>query len=302
MATIEGWLIHLYERDGTDGRSRLRPNTIRTYKAAMHTQWEIEGHVGDNPWAARRLYRMIDGMKRERDTEGVDARTAKPPSFELTPPMIVRIAPQYQIGDEWSELTFAAITMGTGALLRPGELLGARRRRPLQWSAISFGDDSQERDAAWCATHTPTRYWIRLGSTKADQGGTNPPVVVGNRMAVDALWQWRQRTDGTIESEIFTYQRRRLTSAALVKSVERALTVAGIPHGHITGKAFRRGGASHQLAKGVSIPAIMRAGRWRTARIIDVYASAAAQDERCINESATVAESGHAAPLRRNNK
>ena len=59
----------------------------------------------------------------------------------------------------------------------------------------------------------------------------------------------------------------------------------------LTGKCFRRGGNSGLLSAGVEISDIMAAGRWQTARMVDVYASATARDDRCAAISRAMAPS-----------
>jgi len=53
----------------------------------------------------------------------------------------------------------------------------------------------------------------------------------------------------------------------------------------LTGKAFRRGGASAMLRSGASIPDIMAAGRWKTPAMVGVYANAEAKRARAAAAS-----------------
>ena len=52
----------------------------------------------------------------------------------------------------------------------------------------------------------------------------------------------------------------------------------GQPRPHLTGKAFRRGGASGLMAAGAARPDIQAAGRWRSAAMLETYSSARGQE------------------------
>jgi integrase len=78
---------------------------------------------------------------------------------------------------------------------------------------------------------------------------------------------------------------RALSRNRLLAEIERWLTRLMGASPKLTGKAFRRGGASGMLQGGASIPEIMTAGRWRSPAMVGVYASAEAQRRSIVAAS-----------------
>lgn len=268
----EAWLAALHEQ-----QPLLASGTIQTYKAALHTRWEESGVAGDNPWSSQRIRRMMIGIRRTRTSVAAARTISHPPSFEVTPPMLTRIAPCYDTGYGDDAMQFAAITMGVGAMLRPGELLGSRDRAALLVSAVTFYnvDGTVVKGSYGDDDSPPLRYTINLGPTKADQLGRNPPSIITNLIAVQSMWRWYRRKlagDGD-DSPLFAHNGDSLTIQRLLVRLSSALDTAGIVHGRLTGRCFRRGGASYHYGAGSSIATITLQGRWRSQRMIRVYAS-----------------------------
>lgn len=284
----ETWLASL----GASGR--LAPASIAAYKSAVLTRHELY-HTGANAWDTQRVSRILRGI----------ARTAVPltpaPTLALTPAIIAVIAPGSLLGtDLQSRMLYAAATMATHAMLRPSEMLGtpAQKQRALRADDITF--------FAWAGTHTtcalyphgtdlgsasvPDRYSIRLGVTKADQGATNPPIVVAAPSAVRALWTWMhaRRDSSTLSPLLFVARprpgaaERPLSIAALCRAITDALDAAGVDHPKVTGKTFRRGGASALTAAGAPTAAIANMMRHRSLAVQDRYSSAAAKAARLV--------------------
>ena len=67
---------------------------------------------------------------------------------------------------------------------------------------------------------------------------------------------------------------------------------------HVSGKALRRGGASHLVAHGVSRDEIAAMGRWKTQAMIEVYSDAASKEQRVVQAGRGLGpRQTHAAPL-----
>ena len=198
-------------------------------------------------------------------------------------------------------MRYAAIMTATHGALRPSELLGSPvlRERALLMRDVTFfasADGTQPvplcSPAAYATTALPYRFEIALGASKADQAGTNPPVPIAAPSAVRALWTWMHahaRIVGTSDPRIFVERTLLrivpLGVRPLCTHVEAALDLAGISHPRITGKAFRRGGASALTAAGVPTSVIAAAMRHRSLSMQDRYSDSASKAARVIAAS-----------------
>lgn len=275
----------------------LQPASISVYKSAMQTQHELD-FDGVNPWQSVRVRRLLGGIRRT-----AAARPRAEPTLALTPAVIAsitRIAPASLLGvDSHSRMLYAAIMTATHAMLRPSELLGAPKlaERALTTSRITFFERASDSRVASLrarladALHAlPDRFEIALGASKADQSGSNPPVIVAAPSAVRALWVWmhvrRALVGGSTDDRVFISRAPHstriigLSKDALCTHVSAALTAARIAHPRITGKAFRRGGASALTASGASTSTIAAALRHRSLHVQDRYSDAASKVAR----------------------
>ena len=141
----------------------------------------------------------------------------------------------------------------------------------------------------------PDRFAVRLGITKADQAATNAPTVVAAASAVRALWVWMHvRRDLHFASpRLFVSCEEHkagpvevnLSMAALCRVVSNALDRVGIEHPPITGKTFRRGGASALTAAAASTATIAAAMRHRSMSMQNRYSSDLAKAEGLVTAS-----------------
>jgi len=189
-------------------------------------------------------------------------------------------------------MMWAAATMGTYALLRPGEFLGNRKERAaIPVVAITFFSHlslplimslpsaAESIDVA----NLPVRYTIQLGITKADQRGLNAPHPVAAPLAVEAMWRWlhRRRMGGVQGPQLFRMPNQpALSQIKLLAWLEGRLTQAGYNNFTLSGRGFRRGGASSLTAQGFVPQQMAAAGRWKSAAMVNVYSSKQSQAQR----------------------
>ena len=286
------WISYLFLREPPVG-SKLAVATINSYKSAMHSRWCIELMPGDNPWESLGVIRALKGVKNLRRSDEVARKVLHPPSIALTPELIARIVPLVDPYSQHDMMRFAAITLATAAMLRPGEVFGSEgSRRPLHVSDITFYATSSPGSAtsllpigSTVSDHPPPdHYTISLGATKADQFATNAPSMVSNRTAVLALWVWMHMRRGisTLSPVLFILKGIPLSTALITNHLKCLLTSIGIVNPHVTGKTFRRGGASHLVAHGVPIEDITAMGRWKTHEMVNRYSDAASKAQRIV--------------------
>lgn len=283
----EEWIGYLYKRGD------LATATIYSYKGSMRTRWSMSGGTAINPWDSERVKRMLKGIANLRRTTEVARKAAHPKSIALTPARIDRISAFIDFNDPAHVMRYAAITLGTAAMLRPGEIFGSTsNRRPLHISDISFFATASPGSitpllppGSAISTHAvPDHYTINLGGTKADQFGTNAPSIVSSATSVRALWVWvHLRRDALTTSPIlFIHQGVPVTTNSIVAYLTRLLTQSGVVNPRVTGRTFRRGGASHLVAHGVPRADIAAMGRWKTHAMIEVYADTESKEQRVV--------------------
>src|SRR5690606_38348736 len=115
--------------------------------------------------------------------------------------------------------------------------------------------------------------------------GQSPPRVVAARMAVEALWRrMRLRVEiGAEGPELFRAPGEQpLPTTKLLDFLCDWLQATGHGRVHLTGKAFRRGGASGLIAGGVPRADAAAAGGWKSLAMLDTYASTQAKKERAV--------------------
>lgn len=293
---------------GKEGR--LCARTICVHRSAVST-WRLQATLADgpNPLQSVAVERVIKGIARERQPIEAAAQQRRTPTIEVTPALLAAIQPWLlprppRGGTPQQLMVWAAANVATYALLRPSELLGSPQHpdRALLASQITFymtrGSDHVGELGPFGVDPTtlplPDHFTIALGPTKADQQGLNPPIAVAAQPAVHALWLWmharRDRGPGADHPQLFSnpgFGPLRLFE--LTAAIADACVESGRERPHITGRAFRRGGASGLMAGGAARPAIRAAGRWRSDAMGEIYASRQSKAERALEASRAMA-------------
>ena len=293
---------------GKEGR--LGTRTIAVHRSAVST-WRLQSTLADgpNPLQSVAVERVIKGIARERQPIEAAAHSRRLSTIEVTPALLAAIqpwiVPHFPRGGTPQQLmVWAAANVATYALLRPSELLGSPQHpdRALLAKQITFfmtrGSDHVGElgpiGADPNALPLPDHFTIALGPTKADQQGLNPPIAVAAQPAVLALWVWmhkrRDRGPGADCPQLFSnpgFGPLRLFE--LTGALADACVESGRERPHITGRAFRRGGASGLMAGGAARPAIRAAGRWRSDAMGEIYASRQSKAERALEASRAMA-------------
>jgi hypothetical protein len=295
VAKAGDWLAHV----ALGGR--VSGNTVRTYRSALSTAWEEAGVQGVNPLRSALIDRIVLGASKLLKDRDMAARAAREVTVELTPTLLAQFLPFAaeaggQAGARWPHeaehaMVWAAACLGVFGLLRPNEFLyvGQRASKVLPADAITFraapNHEAQQgllpRGAAITAATVPDRFEVALGATKADALGRNGRLIVAARMAVEALWRWvhlRRDAGHAPHAPLFVQaDGLALASRKLLAQITIWYTRLTGVEPKITGRAFRRGGASDMLRAGASIPDIMAAGRWKSPAMVGVYANAEAR-------------------------
>jgi hypothetical protein len=196
-----------------------------------------------------------------------------------------------QLGHE-AVIRAAAANLCLYGSLRPGECLPNPKHpeRHILADSFTFYKDAEgtrvqplpERGARFDAgAPAPNHFTIKLGPTKTDQAGTNPPMAVAAQPAVKAMWHWfhARRTSGHENGRIFQRKgQRALTLSSLLVDVARGLELLGHKNFVVTGKTFRKGAASALATQGARPGAIAAQLRHKSMRSQEYYISARARD------------------------
>jgi hypothetical protein len=296
IAKAGDWLAHV----ALSGR--VSGNTVRTYRSALSTAWEEAGVQGDNPLRSALVDRITLGASKLLKDRDMAARAAREVTVELTPTLLAQFHPyvveasgqagaREPLAATGLAMVWAAACLGVFGLLRPNEFLyvGQKASKALLADAITFraapNHEAQQgllpRGSVVTAASVPDRFEVALGATKADALGRNGRLIIAARMAVEALWRWMhvRRDAGHAPHAPLFVQENGMALASRKLLVQIATWYARLTgvEPKITGRAFRRGGASDMLRAGASIPDIMAAGRWRSPAMVGVYANAEAR-------------------------
>lgn len=292
----------------------LSGGTLKGYRSALSTAWEESLAEGDNPLQGTHVARAVQGISRLKRESDSEARTARGVTIELTPSLLARILPSLsdiqfnRMGPSAlnTHLCWAAACVGVYGLLRPSEFLGVYRNRNSALAAGSikfFANTNSVLPQELLPTSgrvqdykIPDRFTLNLGPTKADQLAQNAPVTIAAPMCVKALWYWlhiqrnlatpQQSQGGTPPEYVFAIPGQPpLSQAHLLKTLREWLTPVIGSSFLLTGRCFRRGGASELVATGAPIPDIMSAGRWKSAAMVNVYSAQSAKEQRAVSQS-----------------
>ena len=278
--------------------------TIATYRSALSTM-HAEGAWGHtpNPIANEIIERVMKGIGRKHAERDRAARLSRPRTIDLTPSLLAMLEvhciaevrtdrPSTDEGaQEWLAI-WAAVCTGTCGMLRVSELLGSRQypERALQRDQVVFYADEEGRRSLSEANAEhrrikPDHFKIFLGPTKADQAGRTPPVVVGTSLAVCSLWWWTQ----VRQPHIHLFHTRRdappLTVECVIKRMQDLLEFVGMGRPHMTGKAFRRGGASGMVSSGAPLAVTATTGRWSSMDMVSIYANEESRTQALVRAS-----------------
>lgn len=284
--------------------SDTHSSTIRTYRSALSLLHHESPHCHlPNPLESEALGRLLKGIAREKRSCEKRAREDRvAATVEITPQEIIELEPIARGDSPFAIAKWAAITLGTFGLLRIGELLGQRDgTRVLRAADIRFYLDPHARHEAGFLPHAsaiplhalPDHFTVDLGPTKADQLGKNPPLGVAARPAVAAMWRWihTRRDAGADCPELWRSSSRHATLALsdLVSYLQDWYESLNRGRPHITGKAFRRGGASGLVSAGVPRADAAAAGRWRAQAMVETYANQQSKQQRALLISRSMA-------------
>lgn len=289
------WLAH----EASSVSPYRTARTIGTFRSAISTMhaesaWGAQPSPIDDP----RITRFCKGVVVSKRSSDKAKQSERIESIDITPELLLEMEP-FAITDATSYqlMSWAAACTGTFALLRLNELLGAHmnRNRVLKLDQItlySAGAGNQRQRYPPAPDHERCFFTIALGPTKADQAGRNKPIAVAARPAVQALWRWliHRHALGVSSPELFRLPHHDpLTFPQLKEYLQDILESMGRGRPHITGKAFRRGGASALHAAGEQPDDAAALGHWRNSRMVEVYANQRAKDQRQLEMSRRMA-------------
>jgi len=286
---IVEWLTHLANS------TSHTTNTIRAYLSGLKYFYTQETLRTPGPFSSVAVDLCIKGIIRLKAPAEKVARDIKPRSIDITTAMLSRVLTLLQRNPFTPRLLmmWAAATMGTYALLRPGEFLGVKQNHEdgLPVTAITFYSHLTENIEVSLppANHpierypVPVRYTIQLGITKADQRGQNAPHPVAARVAVEAMWRWlhHRRMGGAQGAQLFRMPNQpALSKAAILDWLTSLLRILEYKNFVLSGRSFRRGGASSYTAMGLTPQQVAPAGRWSSAAMVNVYSSKQSKAQR----------------------
>lgn len=282
-------------------------SSIRIYRSALSTWWVERmlelGVQRPNPTQDDSVSRVLKGLEKTLLPMKLKRAAAASAPVAMTPELIERLRPVLWGASPHAMMRFAAITTGTYALLRPGELLGSaqHRDRALRAEQITFHASALPSPVGLLANGVTTDEYAMpdhftiapLGVTKADPLAHNGPIDVAGAPAVRALWEWmhlrRDMAPEEGDSLFQVPQHKALSCSEIVSALVDAVELTDGTRPNITGKCFRKGGASGLLAAGSARPDIAAQGRWRNVAMVETYASAMAKQARALAVSRSMA-------------
>lgn len=298
--TADSVLLFLAHEASADFDKSSR--TIGVYRSALSTMHEESKWGGTpNPIDDPRVARLLKGVKRAKAESDAGKRTAVIPTEVVTPSFLVEHEAYFGVGADSPDeiMKWAAMCLGTFGALRKSELLGSHfyPERRIRRDQLTF----HRSDAAHTTIDLPSNedvdsishLSLQLGATKADPLARNPPLRIYSAVAIRAAWRWanirasHRRTD-LPHLFIDPSTRVHLTMTELAEFVSRMFVDVGRAAPKITGKAFRKGAASELVSSGIPNSVGADLGRWKTASMVDVYATPAARADRYERMSRTL--------------
>lgn len=280
------------------GREGLAYGTVNGYRSAV-SKWIQDSTLSNeaNPANGVGVHAVLEGIKREQASQRVRDRLAKPPPTPLTPHLLLALRPVLRPESASPEqiMIWAALSIGVHGLLRPNEFLGHYRdqSRALVRNQCQFINRVGQPQELSSTIEPPARLRIDLLITKADQSGRNPPIEIDDASAVSAMWEWMQikRPHFQAAPGVFHLpdEARGLSCTRLTTTLNTAAATLGLTL-IFKGKSLRRGGATGALLAGATPQQVQAKGRWKGARMVDVYTNS-----HEFNELATVTAANTAA-------
>lgn len=292
---LADWLAH----EGSRMDKSRSARTIGVYRSAvstLHEESECTWAANPNPVLDPRVGRLMKGIGNVKSQVDIAARAKKRAggTIDLTPAILADLEPHAGMSDRPRDaMLWAVACLGTFGLLRLNELLGstAHPERVLAPDQVRFCRTASGITAIFPpegSSDTPDHLELHLGATKADQAGKNPPVRIAARMAVQAMWRWMIvrramiRTSGPSQFLFAVPGQAPIQLKAVVSFLQEWFAHQGHGRPRITGKCFRRGGASALVAGNVPEAAAAAAGRWRAPAMVQLYASRESKREQAI--------------------
>lgn len=277
------WLTAMAEAGGRTAA------TIAQYKSALHTHFACSQPFTDhgaNPLSHPRLKRLLTGVEKSKAAPERGEHSTYKACSPLTFDLVRQLRAVHSETDRREVMMYAAIAVGTAACLRPSELLGSSTypERALTAAQVVFfahaSTDAPVLPATTAAT--PTRCMVLLHTSKTRLHGEER--VVGAAEAVQALWHWCILSGAQGRTTLFQLDGHRLTTNSLIGHLRRKLGLIGQGHLYVTGKCFRRGGASTLSALGADAEDITAAGGWAKGSVVwQTYANAPEVQRARIN-------------------
>lgn len=278
------------------------PRSLSVLRAAAGSYWRDALLPGPCPTEDERVSRVVAGLMKTRAREDAQ-KPAQPVTIALTADLLIASAPflatPWEHRSPREEMLWAAATLGVYGLLRPGELLGSARdrSRAARADAVLFFATPAGLRRMDVSSITPApgglpdHFTVQLGVTKADPLGRNPDLPISAPTAVAAMWRWlhtRAALGLPPDGPLFALPHSQggielLSCASLCKEIARWIAITtGVPPPKVTGRCFRKGGASALVAAGATVPAIMQSGRWSSPAMVSVYADQASKRRRAL--------------------
>jgi hypothetical protein len=290
-------------------QAKLSSGTLLVYRSALSTHHR-ETTMGEvtNPLEAKAVTMVLDGIQRAWHLREAAAKAKAPQSINITPAILADIKSHLTSDEPLHSMLWSAATVGVYAMLRPHELLADRHiegtidTRALRFSQITFYEKEHSKQTVTLLPKNaesdidlyavPDSYTIALGQTKTDQLGKRRPKVVAAAPAVQALWRWchLRQSLGSSSPLLFACDGvPPLTLRQLLSAITKALVALGYNNPKVTGKCFRRGGASALVAQGISNEDVARVADWHSSSMVNIYASSEAKEARRIATSRLLA-------------
>ena len=277
----------------------LSYNTINGYRSAV-SKWirdETLCEGGRNPANSAGVELVLQGIKRAQAPARARERLAGGRPTPLTPKLLEAMRGVLRPAGATPQqiMEWAALSLGVHGLLRPSEFLGRYRLedRALMRDQCFFFD-AMGRAMELSSAQTPTQLHVDLLITKADQVGANARVEIRDARAAADVWEWIQtkRPHFSETPGVFHITgRSALSVARLTRTLEAAAAALHLTGVKFSGRSLRRGGATGALLAGAAPAEVQARGRWRTARMVQVYT-----DSRDFNELAAVSAASGAVP------
>jgi integrase len=235
---------------------------VGAYKSALHTHFASQQSFADhgpNPLSHPKLQRLLTGISNSKAAPEQAARLAS----SACQPLTFDIVPELRAvhGDGQREvMIYAAIATAMAAALRPSELLGSSEYPSELCAQVrcfynAAGHPSQP-GIAYCT--------LRLEVSKTNQRRRNDERVISAPEAVQALGRWiTARAGAPPHSSLFEFSDDKpLTTNALIGNLRRKLKAIGRESMTVTGRSFRKGGASTLAVLGVPAADIVNVHGW----------------------------------------